>query len=153
MKKSERQKHIEKILEENDVQKQEDLVTYLQESGIEVTQATISRDIRDMQLVKLPSKDGGYHYALPPKKDEDIKLKLKATLQASLQKVTSSESFIFLAVQPGSGPAIASLVNQLNHEDILGAISDDGSVLIVTISHEGVLRVKELITEMLANTI
>lgn len=151
MKKSERQKHIQKILIDNDVQKQEDLVTFLRESGIEVTQATVSRDIRDMQLIKLPSKNGGYHYALPPKKDEDIKLKLGTTLQQSLRKMTSNATFIFLAVQPGSGPAIASLLNQLNNSDVLGAISDDGSVLVVTTSVEGVGTIKQLISEMLTN--
>ena len=151
MKKSERQKHIQEILLKNDVQKQEDLVTFLRESGIEVTQATVSRDIRDMQLVKLPSKNGGYHYALPPKKDENIKLKLANTLQQSMKKLTSSATFIFLSVQPGSGPAIASLLNQLNSTDILGAISDDGSVLIVTTGVEGVTNLKQLISDMLAN--
>ncbi|WP_412988165.1 arginine repressor [Pediococcus siamensis] len=153
MRKNERQKNIEEILTQNDVQKQEDLVAFLDQRGIEVTQATISRDIRDMQLVKLPSKSGGYHYALPLKKDEDVKVKLKNTLQESLQKISSNATFIFLMVQPGSGPAIASLFNQLDSQDILGAISDDGSVLIITTSLDGVNHVKELVTAMLSNKI
>ena len=148
MKKSERQQHVRDILTQNDVQTQEELVTYLNKSGIQVTQATISRDIRDMQLIKLPSKNGGYHYALPPKKDENIKLRLARTLKESVKKMTSNATFIFLEVQPGSGPVIASLLNQLNSDDILGAISDDGSVLIVTNSVEGVENIKQLITTM-----
>ncbi|AMV61414.1 Arginine pathway regulatory protein ArgR, repressor of arg regulon [Pediococcus damnosus] len=150
MKKSERQQQIRELLTKNDVQTQEDLVTCLHKNGIQVTQATVSRDIRDMQLIKLPSKNGGYHYALPPKKDENIKLRLARTLKESVKKMTSNATFIFLELQPGSGPVIASLLNQLNSDDILGAISDDGSVLIVTKSAEGVTNIKQLITDMRA---
>ena len=65
MKKSERQRHIQEIISNQYVERQEDLVKLLAKSGIRVTQATISRDIKDMQLLKVPSVGGGYHYSLP----------------------------------------------------------------------------------------
>ena len=71
MKKSERQRHIQEIISNQYVERQEDLVKLLVKSGIRVTQATISRDIKDMQLLKVPSVGGGYHYSLPARRQDN----------------------------------------------------------------------------------
>ena len=71
MKKSERQRHIQEIISNQYVERQEDLVKLLAKSGIRVTQATISRDIKDMQLLKVPSVGGGYHYSLPARRQDN----------------------------------------------------------------------------------
>lgn len=68
MRKKERQRLIKQLLVSNDIQRQEDFVSLLSEQGVKVTQATVSRDIKDMQLVKVPSITGGYRYSLPTQK-------------------------------------------------------------------------------------
>ena len=65
MRKQDRHRLITRLLTEKNIQKQEDFVNYLQEKGVAVTQATISRDIKDMKLIKVPSAEGGYRYSLP----------------------------------------------------------------------------------------
>ena len=65
MKKAERQEKIREIITAESIERQEDLVKRLNELGLRVTQATISRDIKEMQLVKIPAEDGGYRYGLP----------------------------------------------------------------------------------------
>ncbi|MDU3405526.1 MAG: ArgR family transcriptional regulator, partial [Enterococcus faecalis] len=62
MRKQDRHRLITRLLTEKNIQKQEDFVNYLQEKGVAVTQATISRDIKDMKLIKVPSAEGGYRY-------------------------------------------------------------------------------------------
>ena len=68
MKKQERQRMIKQVLHDNDVYRQEDLVRILAEKGVWVTQATVSRDVKDMQLIKLPTLDGTYVYSMPTEK-------------------------------------------------------------------------------------
>lgn len=71
MRKKERQRLIKQLLTSNNIQRQEDFVSLLEDQGIKVTQATVSRDIKDMQLVKVPSVTGGYRYSLPTQKNID----------------------------------------------------------------------------------
>ena len=65
MKKAERQQKIREIITNESIERQEDLVARLREIGLTVTQATISRDIKEMQLIKIPADNGGYRYGLP----------------------------------------------------------------------------------------
>ena len=67
MKKAERQQKIREIITNESIERQEDLVAHLREMGLTVTQATISRDIKEMQLIKIPADNGGYRYGLPIK--------------------------------------------------------------------------------------
>ena len=65
MRKVERQQLIREIITKSQIERQDDLVAALKDRGVRATQATISRDIKELQLVKVPSNDGGYRYALP----------------------------------------------------------------------------------------
>ena len=71
MKKAYRQKKIREIITARSIERQEDLVGALNELGLQVTQATISRDIKEMQLIKVPAENGGYRYALPVMQHRD----------------------------------------------------------------------------------
>lgn len=68
MRKQERQMAIRELLRQNNVERQEEIVALLRQRGIEVTQATISRDVKEMQLIKLPSPTGEYRYSFPAEK-------------------------------------------------------------------------------------
>lgn len=83
MRKQVRQKLIKEILQENVIYKQEDIVEKLNARGINVTQATISRDVKEMQLVKLPTQTGSYRYSMPTLKEINVEKKLSDTLSES----------------------------------------------------------------------
>ena len=68
MRKVDRQRLLRNLIQTHEIERQEDFVKLLQAEQIEVTQATISRDIKEMQLVKVPNTDEGYHYSLPLEK-------------------------------------------------------------------------------------
>ncbi|WP_057745073.1 arginine repressor [Liquorilactobacillus capillatus] len=134
MRKQERQKAIKTLIQQNDIDRQEDIVRLLGEQGIEVTQATISRDIKDMQLIKLPSPEGSYHYSMPAEKKMDAEKKLRHTLRDAYISSRIQNEFFLIKVLPGNGPVVASLIDQLKREFIFGAIGDDDTVLVISTS-------------------
>ena len=81
MRKAERQQYLRQLMNQHSIERQEDFVSLLDGQGIKVTQATISRDIKEMQLVKVPSIGGGYHYSLPVQKQLDTQKKLQIISQ------------------------------------------------------------------------
>lgn len=131
MRKSERQHLIRQLLKAHDIQKQEEFVTLLAAAGVKVTQATVSRDIKEMQLVKVPSSNGGYRYSLPSKQRVDTKKKLQRVLADAYVSMAVQDYFIVLKALPGNAAAIATLIDQINFADVFGTIGGDDTVLII----------------------
>ena len=80
MRKKDRHRLITRLLSEQDIRKQEEFVEILKSKGISVTQATISRDIKELKLIKVPASDGGYRYSIPAETNEDVNTKLEKLL-------------------------------------------------------------------------
>lgn len=137
MKKVDRQKKIREIITDQSVERQEDLVRKLNDLGLQVTQATISRDIKEMQLVKVPAAGGGYRYAMPATRQYDETDQLESTLQDGLLQLKRSDRFLALDVRPGNGPVVANLMRKIKNQDVFTAIGDDSNVLVVSSSAQG----------------
>lgn len=131
MNKSERQQAIRDIIEEYSVSRQYDLVKHLQDAGVKVTQATISRDIKEMHLMKVPSPTGGYRYSLPLQQGEDKIVKLADTLHASMVAINRHKEFVSMSMRPGSGPVTALLIKKMKYKEVFTAIGDDATVLVI----------------------
>lgn len=149
MKKVERQEKIRELITQKSIKRQEDLVKYLCDMGLTVTQATISRDIKEMQLVKIPAEDGGYRYGMPSYQPQGDSDQLAATLHDSLEHLKRNNEFIALTVHPGNGPAIAALIRQMEMPTVFTTIGDDSNVLIICLSAEAAVRLEEKINAML----
>ncbi len=149
MKKQDRQRLIRQLLSTQDIERQEDFVKLLEEQNIHVTQATISRDIKEMQLVKVPSISGGYRYNMPIQKKLDTKKKLKRTLRDAYVSFSIQGKDTFLKVLPGNGPAIASLIDQMKYDFVFGTIGDDETVLTICKSDEGAVALQEVVDDLL----
>jgi len=148
MKKHERHKLLKQLLVENTVYRQEDLVNLLAQRGIEVTQATISRDIKQLQLIKVPLNDGSYRYTLPSEKEVDTTMKLKKTLQDAFVDADVHNEMCVLKVQPGNGPTISSLIEQVDYPEIFACISDDDTVMIFNRSVKGAVKIQDELETM-----
>ncbi len=131
MKKADRQKKIREIITARSIERQEDLVGALNELGLQVTQATISRDIKEMQLIKVPAENGGYRYALPVMQHRDEPDQLGTTIHDSLVQLKRSDRLLALAVRPGNGPVVANLIRRLTDRGVFTTIGDDSNVLVV----------------------
>lgn len=130
MRKKERHRLITRLLSEKNIQKQEDFVDLLKERGVMVTQATISRDIKELKLVKVPF-DGGYRYSLPAETVEDIGAKLTKLLKDAFVSVDIMEKFVILKTLPGNASAIGNLLDRRYKQQLFAILNDDDSVLMI----------------------
>ena len=143
MKKKERQRLLTRFLTEHEIQKQEEFVDYLKLQGIEVTQATISRDIKELKLIKVPSVNGGYRYSLPNESQEDVIEKLNKLLQTALVSVDQMEKFVILRTLPGNASAVGNLVDKYYQTELFSSLNDDDKVLMITWTEEKAVELAE----------
>ena len=97
-----------------------------------VTQATISRDIKEMKLVKVPSQKGGYRYSIPQETSEDVIAKLEKILKAAFVSVDRMDKFVILRTLPGNASALANLIDKQYAKELFGTLNDDDNVLMIT---------------------
>ncbi|MEY8662030.1 arginine repressor [Ligilactobacillus faecis] len=149
MKKQERQRIVRKIIQDNEVYRQEDLVERLLELGIEVTQATVSRDVKELQLIKVPTKQGSYRYSLPTAKNDNIEKKLKKLLSDAYLGSKTHRDMCMLKVSPGNGPVLASLISQMKYTEVFSTLGDDDTVMLFAYSDEAAKQIEEKLLLML----
>ncbi|MBM7616474.1 transcriptional regulator of arginine metabolism [Weissella uvarum] len=124
-----RQAAIKSIIETQNIQKQEDLVQALNDQGWQVTQATISRDVAQMQLTKVPQTDGRFKYAVLT--DDSSLNQLKAIIAEPESKIAHQDNLVYIQVAPGSGPALKAIIDAIAFDEVFGTMSDDASVLMI----------------------
>ena len=130
---------IKEIIDKNKVETQEDLAAALRAEGIEVTQATVSRDIKELMLVKVPDANGQYHYAYP--KEHNMLLtpgRLERTFQDSILGIRVSQCMVVIRTLPGTAQAVAYAVDYMKWEEVLGTIAGDDTVFVAMENAEGV---------------
>lgn len=131
MTKGKRHIKIREIITKNEIETQDELVDALKKAGYNVTQATVSRDIKELHLVKVPLPDGRYKYSLPADNRFNPLQKLKRTLVDSFVSIDYAENLVVLKTLPGNANAVAALIDNLDWEEIMGTISGDDTILIV----------------------
>lgn len=131
MRKTDRQRLIKQLLKEHRIQKQEEFVELLIDRGIDVTQATISRDIKEMQLIKVSNEDGSFHYSLSNQKPEIDDHKLSKMLDASLVSLSIMDKMVAIKTIPGSGGALGQLIEKLYEKVLFTSLATDDKVLMI----------------------
>ena len=131
MKKKERHQLLRQLVQQEVIQKQEDFVDILQKHGIDVTQATISRDIKELQLIKVPAQEGGYQYNLPPEMNYNISKKLARLMKDAFVSIDTQKEFVLIKTLPGNAFALGTLIETAKYQEVFGCISGDDTVLII----------------------
>ena len=131
MKKYTRQRIILDLIENIEIETQEELADYLLEKGIEITQATISRDIKELRLVKVLTSNGKYKYATIDNQYEGANERLAKILKSSVLSVDRAENIIVIKTLPGAAQVCASAVDNFKIEGIVGTIAGDDTIFIV----------------------
>jgi len=130
--KGNRQFKIKEIILNRDIETQEELVAALRESGMEVTQATVSRDIKELMLIKIPSVSGSYKYAIPNESQRPSSVhKLKRALQDHFIHIDYTDNLVVMKCLPGTASTIAALIDHMEWTEIMGTISGDDTILII----------------------
>lgn len=149
MNKGQRHIKIREIITNRDVETQDELVESLKNAGFNVTQATVSRDIKELHLVKVPLMDGRYKYSLPADQRFNPLQKLKRTLTDAFVKVDQAGHMLVMKTLPGNADAIGALIDNLDWEEILGTICGDDTCLIICRTEEETKIVSERFLDML----
>ena len=133
--KTKRQNEILRLISSADIETQEELVSELRNLGYKVTQATVSRDIRELQLIKAAAKDGGFKYAKPEKQEIAVNERMTRILADSLVSIDASGNIIVVKTLSGSANVAAEALDNLGWTEILGTIAGDNTIFIV-VRHE-----------------
>ena len=148
--KSERQAAILSLISGHLIASQEDLKRLMQERGWSVTQATLSRDLRDLGVMRAPTESGA-RYVLPEMVGDDDKLSLDSVLPQWFSKIDGVGELIVLHTMPGGAQPIAEALDSEAWPEVIGTIGGENTVLIVCRSAAARATLTERITR-LANT-
>ena len=146
--KSTRHALIKDIIEAQVVETQEDLAEALRNNNIKVTQATVSRDIKEMMLVKVPTGDGRYRYAAPRQESRIFnKDRLARLFRDNVVGVDSSENLVVVKTLPGSAGTVAAGLDQSQWPEVIGTIAGDDNILVVIKPKEAVPQVVKRLSQ------
>lgn len=136
-----RQSVILKIISERDIETQHQLMQALAERGIKSTQATLSRDIKDMRLVKELGPNGNYRYvqAAKPEQDDSSE-RLRKILKESLVSFDLAQNMLVIKTLPGLAPAACSAIDGMHIENLVGTLAGDDTAFLAMRDNESALR-------------
>ncbi|MBQ9112133.1 MAG: arginine repressor [Clostridia bacterium] len=147
--KNERQARILEIVSRFEVQTQEEITELLQSEGFKVTQATVSRDLKDLKLTKNMTSTGLYRYSVSRGHDHMGMVKLNNAMLESIISVNYSMNNVVIKTFPGLAQAVASSVDALNIDSILGCVAGDDTIIVVTLDEESSAEISEKIKELM----
>ncbi|MBQ7778745.1 MAG: arginine repressor [Oscillibacter sp.] len=148
--KNSRQNMILEIITQENIETQEQLLSRLQERGITSTQATISRDIKQMHLVKEPVGHGVYKYAVSGNRTKlNFAEKLRTIFRESITGVDYAQNIVVLKTMPGLASAACSALDNMNYSMLVGTLAGDDTAFLVMRDTESAAEFCEEIKEML----
>ena len=128
--KTKRHRKILEIIKENIVGTQEELAELLKQDGFNVTQATVSRDIKELALIKISVGNDRYRYSLPTEITVS-ETRLRFMLKEVVLNYAASENILIVRTAPGNANAVASALDNAQWAEILGSVAGDDTILVV----------------------
>lgn len=148
--KARRQMKVQEIITKQIIRTQEELADKLHLAGFDVTQATVSRDIKEMGLIKVPSADDDYRYAVSTEvHPSNLQDRLKRLLRETVVSINDTESLIVIRTIPGNAHALAAVMDNSNWEEVIGTVAGDDTILLVIKPKEVVPIVLKRLTTLL----
>lgn len=135
-----RQVLIQDIIQNHPVETQEDLAELLAARGIPATQATVSRDIKELGLLKVPYQDR-HRYALPQAPVHPSREKFRRILREVLIDAVASENLVVVKTLPAGANVVSEAIDGMGWEEVIGTLAGDNTVLVVTRSREDAPRI------------
>jgi transcriptional regulator of arginine metabolism len=145
-----RQAKITDLLERQAVRSQPELAKLLAESGVEVTQATLSRDLDELGALKLRAEDGSLVYALPGEGGGRIPLARLGTGESPAARLhrIAEELLVIARTPPGAAQFLASAIDHADWESILGTVAGDDTILVISRDPQGGHAVAEALLKV-----
>ena len=136
--KSARHNLILEIIEDKDIETQEELATELKNHGMKVTQATVSRDIKELRLLKVLSEHGGYKYATVERAEKGMNDRFIRILTESIVNIDCVGNLMVIKTLSASASAAGEAIDSMKWNEVLGTIAGDNTLLIIGRSPEAI---------------
>ncbi|WP_434074409.1 arginine repressor [Moorella naiadis (nom. illeg.)] len=147
--KIQRQQLILKLIAAMPIATQDQLAKELRRRGLRVTQATVSRDIKELGLIKVPAGENLYRYAAPPgQRLINPYSRLQRLFADSVIKVDASENLILIRTLPGTAHAVASCLDSIDWPEVIGTVAGDDTILVIVKPKEAVATVLQRFREL-----
>ncbi len=147
--KTKRHAKVLEIIRGKSIETQEDLAASLQKEGFEVTQATVSRDIKELGITKTPTGSGRYRYVAPKERAfEDSRRRMRRLLRDSVVSIDYSENLLVIRTLTGNAHAVAAVIDNTGIPEIVGTIAGDDTILIVVKPKSAVISVMERLNRL-----
>lgn len=147
--KKNRQAIIAKLIEENVISTQEELLSKLIEAGVNVTQATVSRDIKEMHIVKHPAPTGEYKYCLPSSAPEENSGKYMSILIGAAVCTDIAMNTVVLKCHVGTAQAACAALDSMGIQGVAGTLAGDDTIFVLCYSEEAAVKVKKKLDSVL----
>ena len=144
-----RQEKMLELISRYEIDTQDELIARLRDCGFEVTQATISRDIRELKIAKMMTGKGSYRYVLPKQTASGAGQKFSTALIDSIVSVDSACNIVVIKTYPGLANAVAVGIDNLNFSQILGCVAGDDTIMIATRDYESADMICNRLHELL----
>lgn len=147
--KLERQSKILQLISEFDIETQEDLANRLTEAGFYVTQATVSRDIRELKLTKISTNDGRQRYVVIPTKENQFNDKFIRVLKDAYISMDRAQNILVLRTVSGMAMAVAAALDSMQFNEIIGSIAGDDTIFCAIRTENDTIKVMEKISRII----
>lgn len=147
--KSTRHNLILEIIEEKDIETQEELADELKRRGVKVTQATVSRDIKELRLLKVLAEHGGYKYATAERAEKGMNDRFIRILSESVVNMECVSNLMVIKTLSASGSAAGEAIDSMKWSEVLGTIAGDNTLLVIGRSAEGIESVQSRIATLI----
>jgi transcriptional regulator of arginine metabolism len=127
--KSNRHGKIIELISQNVIETQDELVRHLKELGFKVTQATVSRDIKDLKLTKMPTADGKQQYVIIKPGGKNLTEKYKAILRAGYISMDQAQNIMVVKTVSGMAMAVAAAIDAMEWKEVVGCIAGDDTIM------------------------
>lgn len=134
--KTRRQAKILELIQKNEVETQEELSAYLEREGFQVTQATVSRDIRELKLTKIAMDNGRQKYAVIVDTDPDMAEKYARVFREGFVSMDMAENIVVIHTVSGMAGAVCAAIDAMKLHEVIGSIAGDDTIICVIRSSE-----------------
>lgn len=148
--KSKRHIKLLEIIRENDIETQEELAEALKAAGFEVTQATVSRDIKNLKLVKMQGENGKYKYVVPVNEKSNLTDKLANILINAVISVENVDKMVVVKTFTGGASAAAEAIDTLGFTEIAGTVAGDNTIFILVRTIESAEEIVEKLNRLIS---
>lgn len=148
MKKNRQEKLLE-LISRYEIETQDELIECLKEHGYDVTQATVSRDIRELKIAKMTTGRGTYRYVLPKQPELGKSMRFNSALVDSIISVDYACNLVVLKTYPGLANAVAAGIDSMSLQSVLGSVAGDDTILVAVRDEESAKNLSDRLHDLL----